>query len=300
MVVLKNYYLCLLAVASSIVRSAPSPLPGGNTVEERQLNLDGLTGVLNNINHAAQTAADPFAAMLKILKGIKPAKKPESIEEVKSMLSSAKSKKNPRGYFEQSAALISNGLASNDLEGIIAGFTTENNPVNLLNPVLPAAKAVYPKKQAGDAPYSLTEQQLRQQIFIPSDFTYGDKPPVILIPGTGERGGNTYSGNMRKLLRDNPNADPVLLNYPGYGLDDAQVNAETVAYSMNYISALTNRNVSAIAWSQGNLNVQWVRVCVTPIFHILITTCLVTQILAINPRRRPELHRLQPRLSWHP
>ncbi|KAJ0312416.1 hypothetical protein COL5a_002096 [Colletotrichum fioriniae] len=128
--------------------------------------------------------------------------------------------------------------------------TSNNNPVN-------PAKPVYPKKDASDASYTLSEQQLRQAIYIPQTFTYGQKPPVIFIPGTGVYGGETFSPNLLKLLTNVPYADPVWLNIPGALLGDAQVNSEYVAYAINYINGISNKNSSIISWSQGGLDTQW-------------------------------------------
>ena len=220
---------------------------------KRQLDLSAISSTLNAIQKAA-SAANPWPAILSALEAIPKGPSPTSNAQIASQLAEIQSQAQPTGYIEQAAALIASGLASNDLNGIAAGFTTENNASNV-NPTPP--KSIYPKKSAGDAPYSGSEKFLRGQIYIPPDFTYGKKPPVLLIPGTGERGGNTYSGNWRILLRGKSYADPVILNYPGYGLADAQDNAEGVAYAINYIGAVTGRKVSCIAWSQGNLNVQW-------------------------------------------
>ncbi|CAN8101477.1 unnamed protein product [Discula destructiva] len=126
--------------------------------------------------------------------------------------------------------------------------------INLRNPASP----VYPRKRPNDAPYSLTEAQLRAAIYIPPGFTYGQKPPTIFVPGTGSYGGSAFGPNLRKLLTNKPYADPVWLNIPGASLGDIQVNSQYVAYAINYISGISqNSNVSAISWSQGGLNVQW-------------------------------------------
>jgi len=52
---------------------------------------------------------------------------------------------------------------------------------------------------------------------------------------------------------------PVWLNVPGALLGDSQVNAEYVAYFINYISAISNNatDMSVISWSQGGLITQW-------------------------------------------
>lgn len=50
----------------------------------------------------------------------------------------------------------------------------------------------------------------------------------------------------------------VWVNIPGPSLSDAQVNADYVAYAINYISALcANKDVAVISWSQGGLDTQW-------------------------------------------
>jgi hypothetical protein len=120
------------------------------------------------------------------------------------------------------------------------------------------AEVIYPQKSSGDAPYSISEAQLRAAIQIPSTFTFGQKPPVIGVPGTGSTGCLTFNSNFFKLWSSVSYADPVWLNIPNFLLDDAQINAEYVAYAINYISGISsNANVSVIAWSQGNLDTQW-------------------------------------------
>lgn len=80
---------------------------------------------------------------------------------------------------------------------------------------------------------------------------------MILLPGTGSTGYLSFSGNFIPLLSDTDWADPVWVNVPGQLLEDVQVNGEYAAYAVNYIAALTGRNVTVIGWSQGNLDAQW-------------------------------------------
>ncbi|KAF9873953.1 hypothetical protein CkaCkLH20_08687 [Colletotrichum karsti] len=151
------------------------------------------------------------------------------------------------------------GLGSVDLANVAGKLIAPINPIdstNNNNPLNPA-KPIYPKKDAADAPYTLSEQQLRQAIYIPKTFTYGQKPPVIFVPGTGVYGGEAFSPNLLKLLTNVPYADPVWLNIPGALLGDAQVNSEYVAYAINYINGITSKNSSIISWSQGGLDTQW-------------------------------------------
>jgi hypothetical protein len=67
---------------------------------------------------------------------------------------------------------------------------------------------------ATDPSYSLIESQLRQVIYIPPTFKHGQKPPVILVPGSGATGFQSFDGNFIPLLTGVDYADPVWLNIP--------------------------------------------------------------------------------------
>lgn len=89
-------------------------------------------------------------------------------------------------------------------------------------------------------------------------FTYGQIPPLVMVPGTGSSGCLSFGSNFIKQFTGSSFADPVWPNNPDLLLMDAQVNAEYVAYAINYISGISsNNNVSVMAWSQGNLDTQW-------------------------------------------
>ena len=121
------------------------------------------------------------------------------------------------------AVLIASGITPGNLtllaEELVSGCNSQSNS----NKAPPTA--VYPKKGATDAPYDVAESTLRAAISIPSAFTYGKKPPVILVPGTGNTGCFTFSGNFIPLLTGQSYADIVWLNIPGYLLNDVQTNA---------------------------------------------------------------------------
>lgn len=61
-----------------------------------------------------------------------------------------------------------------------------------------------------------------------------------MAPGTGVTGTQTYSGNFMKLLATSTRMEAVVLDIPDNLLDDVQVNAEFVAYAMNYVSGISN------------------------------------------------------------
>ncbi|OCL01318.1 alpha/beta-hydrolase [Glonium stellatum] len=142
--------------------------------------------------------------------------------------------------------MVENGLAPSDIADIVSAYSVGYNSETNVNPAVPH-KAIYPKKSSSDAPYSLTETQLREVIYIPSTFTYGKKPPVTLVPGTSSKGGETYGANYIKLLTGTSYADPVWLNIPGFLLGDAQVNAVLRSHAINYISADFHGTVQAYA-----------------------------------------------------
>jgi hypothetical protein len=109
----------------------------------------------------------------------------------------------------------------------------------------------------GNAPFSVPEAQLRAAMYIPPTFTWGQKQPILMAPGTGATGSINFQSNMGKLLSQESYADPVYLNIPGELLSDAQVNAEYIAYALQYLYATTNKKPAVVTWSQGSLNAQW-------------------------------------------
>ncbi len=142
------------------------------------------------------------------------------------------------------------------LESPSPGVDSYNN-TNARDP----APLIYPKKSSLDAPYSLTEQELRGAIYIPSGFQYGrgSRVPIICVPGTGVYGSTYYYyTNFAKYLSATGLVDPVWLNIPHHLWGDAQVNSEYVAFAINYISGISsNKNVTVLSWSQGGINTQW-------------------------------------------
>ncbi|KAH9212808.1 hypothetical protein DL95DRAFT_410869 [Leptodontidium sp. 2 PMI_412] len=142
--------------------------------------------------------------------------------------------------------LPSDGFGHPDINSI-----TNNNP--------DPSVVLYPKLSDGDAFYHVKELDLRSAIFIPTAFQYGrdGRVPVLLVPGTGSMGGETYESNFAKLLGTSTFGDPVWLNVPGRMCDDAAQNGEFVAYAINYISAICNTKIAVVGWSQGTLAVQW-------------------------------------------
>lgn len=274
----------VLLLAATAALAAPSPLQH----EKRQLDLvssvlgpvqsvatDAAAAALSDVSNAASI----YPALLTAIEDTTPTATPRSVEGTSShsrlgiygrtdsqtdatqVLSSIFSS-TPTNLFENAIELIGNDFTPSELTVVADTYSTTCNSdmnVNTREPVTP----VYPQKSSSDAPYSLTEAQLREVIQIPSTFTYGQKPPLVMVPGTGSTGCLTFRSNFIKLFQDVSYADPIWLNIPDFLLDDAQVNSEYVAYAINYISGIStsssnsSSNVSVIAWSQGNLNTQW-------------------------------------------
>ncbi|KAL2065925.1 hypothetical protein VTL71DRAFT_3595 [Oculimacula yallundae] len=134
---------------------------------------------------------------------------------------------------------------------------TSINSTTSLNP--PSDIKIYPNFSIADAPYQFLEAELQSAIFLPKTFGFGHdgKIPVLLIPGTGSMGGETFAPNFAKLLSRSTFADPCWLNIPGKMCVDATKNAEFVAYAINYLSSICDAKISLVGWSQGTLSAQW-------------------------------------------
>lgn len=132
---------------------------------------------------------DPFNGILTAFLATRKGSAPASVDDALSTLSPIGSGTTTNLYTTM-AKMVSMGMTapSVDLVAVSKGTQlTGPKSTNNNNPKAPAAP-VFPQKAAGDAPYSLDEAKLRAAIFIPETFTYGQKPPVILTPGTGNVG----------------------------------------------------------------------------------------------------------------
>lgn len=85
-------------------------------------------------------------------------------------------KATPTNLFENAVELIENDFVAGDLATVADTYSLSCNSDVNINLRAPATK-IYPKKSTKDAPYSLTETQLRQVIQIPPTFTYGKVRP---------------------------------------------------------------------------------------------------------------------------
>lgn len=134
---------------------------------------------------------------------------------------------NVTSFFDRATLLTQNGFFGGTLLDLTTTLLSGDNSALNFNP---APKTnVYPKAGSSDAPYNVLEAQLRGAIRIPSTFTYGKKPPVILFPGTGATGYTSFAGNFIKTLKNVDYADPVWVNVPGFLDGDAQTNAVCTA-----------------------------------------------------------------------
>ncbi|KAL6704700.1 hypothetical protein ACN47E_007982 [Coniothyrium glycines] len=224
--------------------------------------LDPIISSLRSIFSGLDSAVDARnpAAVANALTRITPTARPSNLQVAVSKESSIWAQSTRTDFFQAVATQVASGIILDDTlnTSVQAARPVGENSINNNNP--PPPTNIFPSKDSADAPYTLSETQLRQAIFIPPGFTFGQKRPVIFVPGTGSYGGTAFASNLRKLLTGQPFADPVWLNIPGAMFSDAQTNAEYIAYAINYISSISgNRNdIAAIGWSQGSLGTQWV------------------------------------------
>ncbi|KAK7022196.1 hypothetical protein R3P38DRAFT_1112045 [Favolaschia claudopus] len=210
--------------------------------------------LFGEINHALEGTMDAIQSII-------PSRAPTSEADAAAALNKIFSSGGPTGFIDTTTQLLKAGFAPSrlaDLLDVNKTYTTGGNSMVNSPPALPkGAASIFPKAADGDAPFSLSEDVLRQAIFIPDGFTTGKKNPLLIIPGTGQPSFMTYQPNLIPITQKSDFADPVWLNIPGFLLGDAQKSAEYIAYAIGYMSALTGKKVTLIAYSQGNIITQW-------------------------------------------
>lgn len=241
-----------------LAAAAPKPSPvvaerASSTSQAPITNQDQLTKAINGFIADGQDLAMGGQELAGIFNAIVPVASPTSIPDMLTKLGQTYPG-NFTNLFQSGGEIFLNSFSPADFAQIAAGESIDNSYSNFQNP--PVA-GIYPKKGANDAPYDLSESQLRNAIYFPPGFTYGKVRPLIMIPGTGVYAGQNFAPNAGKLFAGSSYADPVYLNIPGAQLNDIQTNAEYVAYAINYINALTHSNVSLYTWSAGSISSRW-------------------------------------------
>ncbi|KAL1968527.1 hypothetical protein VTN77DRAFT_1737 [Rasamsonia byssochlamydoides] len=243
--------------------------------------LSVLSTVADNSSKAGQDISDKAATIKSELQQRQSTQQTSTSSSVESAFSAISSifQNGVSDLAQAVEELLSQGLLTGSLLELLNGYADFSlNSDSNNNPKSPATP-IYPSKSSGDAPYSVDEATLRAAIYIPESFSYGanGKIPVILVPGTAVPAGVTYYFSFSKL-GSAVNVDPVWVNIPKASLGDVRVNAEYVAYAINYISGISaSSNVSVISWSQGGLNTQWA------LKYWPSTRTVVSDFIAVSP-----------------
>ncbi|KAK2624527.1 hypothetical protein QTJ16_006477 [Diplocarpon rosae] len=285
-------HLSLLLAAAPFVLAAPTPVAEPASISVPQTG--SLTGVINAvldsgslksavpavISDGAQLVdamvpvfealangtlhgTDVPAVVQKLFHAVQPTATPTSVGDAMSRaadiwgVKSASAAPAPApNILTNALSLLLEGFTSSDIRAVAAGASPFTNTATNSNRPVPAANRFYNNVQ-GNAPFSVSEATLRAALYIPPAFTWGQKQPILMSPGTGATSSVNFQSNIGKLLAQELNADPVYLNVPQALLGDIQDNAEFVAYALQYLYATTGQKPAIVTWSQGSLDAQW-------------------------------------------
>ncbi|KAB8297917.1 hypothetical protein EYC80_001700 [Monilinia laxa] len=282
----------LAVVAAPIALAAPAPVPApfpkpqpktglASAVANPGVNIGSLSSAIPAIltdTANVLTAADAIERAIangtlfgtdvpvlvkKLFSAAKPTATPTSIAQAQEWAAGVWGISDPSASPTPSANVIANalqlildGFTSSDLQAVLSGANSSDSSTKNVNDPVPSEKSFY-NNVNGNAPFSVDEETLRAAIYIPPGFTWGKKQPIVLSPGTGGYAYSHFASNIGKLLATTDYADPVYLNIPGALLSDAQVNAEYVAYALQYFYAMTSKKSAIVTWSQGSLDTHW-------------------------------------------
>jgi triacylglycerol lipase len=109
---------------------------------------------------------------------------------------------------------------------------------------------------AADPPLDVPQSALRAALECPSRFAHRDRPPVLLVHGTGITPEESWSWNYAKALPAD-GFDVCTVRLPDRALGDIQVSTEYVVWAIGRVRALAGRRVAVITHSQGGMEGRW-------------------------------------------
>jgi hypothetical protein len=222
-------HLSLLSLLTLVPNAPSSPTPTQpELLAERQLTLPTkitdeaqIESIAAGLESDAAILGAAASIVIDVLEAIVPSPAPASIPDTISSVASVYAA-HPSDFVVSALDLILGGLVPSDITNLVSSEGSEENSSTNDNPISPTP-AVYPQRESSDAPYSLDEDSLRSAIYIPENFTYGEIPAVLLIPGTGALAGGNFGPNIGKEFQGSDYADPVYVNIPGKQLADLQI-----------------------------------------------------------------------------
>lgn len=251
---MRNFVVSLLAVSGTFFSlSTAFPIAAGPEVE-RSLEtdiqnldatvlgaLDAVVSTVISDSTATKVAAVVLEELLLVTPTATPSSVPDALAKVSSIWGPSPTGSVYPGIGEMIAAGVTTGNAQS-LEEYALGFVDGENSLNNVNKRNPSPP-VYPKAEKSDAPYTLSEKQLRAAIYIPPTYKYGKgAQPIILMPGTGNTGYTTFAGNYIPLLTGSKIGDPVWLNIPLQLLGDEQVKYDFFSIANFLLATMTPTN----------------------------------------------------------
>lgn len=116
--------------------------------------------------------------------------------------------------------------------------------------------AVAPGTAAADPPLTTPPSALGAALECPARFAHPDRPPVLLVHGTGITPEESWSWNYAKALPAD-GYDVCTVRLPDRALGDIQVSTEYVVSAIERVRALAGRRVAVITHSQGGMEGRW-------------------------------------------
>jgi triacylglycerol lipase len=126
----------------------------------------------------------------------------------------------------------------------------------LTGALLALALALPATPAAADPPLDVPAGALAAALQCPSRFAHPNRPPVLLVHGTGITPDESWGWNYLKALPAD-GFDACTVRLPDRALGDIQVSTEYVVWAIERVRALTGRRVAVITHSQGGMEGRW-------------------------------------------